>query len=968
MDERTSQLSSRTAAGVAPTLPHAGGAKLQITAGTRVGHYELIRELGRGGMGQVFLARDLKLARRVAIKFLATASRELAQRFVIEARTTAAVNHENIVVIHEVEETGGVPHMVLEFLEGAPLRDSMNGRALGAGRVVDLMIPVVRAVARAHAAGIVHRDLKPENIFVTNDGTVKVLDFGIAKALVDPGAAPHRATATELEKLADTALTGKSTIIGTPQYMSPEQMGIDTVDHRSDLYALGVIMFELLTGRHPLAPFTIQSLLTAGCSLDAPMPKIGTVISDLPEKLERIVDRCLAKRKADRYPDAGELLAELEALVPGRGGRKLRDDESPYPGLGAFQEEDADRFFGRARDITRMVTRLRDVPLVAVAGPSGVGKSSFVRAGVVPALKASGEAWETYIVRPGRQPLASLAGVLSPLTTATATSNPNAVREYENLVDRLTEQPGYLGELLRERAARKNTRILLFIDQLEELYTLVPDAAERRVFTACLAGAADDATSPVRIVTSIRSDFLDRASENRDFFDELMRGLVFLQPLGRPELREALVRPLDAHAYSFESDEMIENMLDALAAVPGALPLLQFTASRLWDARDRKNQHLTRAVYDAMGGVAGALATHADQVLAAMPAAQHATARAVFQRLVTPDRTRAILDVADLEALVGGDVRRVVDQLVAARLLVVQTQGTATVEIVHESLITGWPTLRRWLDEGQEDAAFLAQLATSAKQWEAKQFAPGLLWRGDAMEEAQHWARTRSRQLPAREQAFLDAVLRLARRGRRIRFAAVVATISVLAAIAGGGWIAFVKVRAAEQVASENADRAQKALDAKIAEEKARQKAEADRIAAEQARTAALASLLTEEQLRKAAEDGLLSAEQLKQIEEAKRKAAEKNLATAEQQRAQMQQQLQAAQAEAQLTREELLAKTKDLEAALAESKKARATAEAARADADKANAKLQQALEAEKARAARLEAEGKKILKGDLK
>src|SRR3569623_2056363 len=323
MDERTSKLSSRTAAAIAATVPHTGGAKLQVTAGTRVGHYELLRELGRGGMGQVFLARDLKLARRVAIKFLATTSRELAQRFVSEARTTAAGSDENIVVIHEVEEHAGAPHMVLEYLEGAPLRDAMQGRALGAGRVIDLMIPVVRAVARAHAAGIVHRDLKPENIFVTSEGSVKVRDFGIAKALVDPGAAPHRPRAEELEKLVDHALTGKSAIIGTPQYMSPEQMGMDVVDHRSDLYALGVIMFELLPGRHPLAPYTIQSLLTAGVTLDQPLPKIGTVVGDLPEKLVCFVDCCLAMLKADRYPDAGALLEELEGRVPGHGGERV---------------------------------------------------------------------------------------------------------------------------------------------------------------------------------------------------------------------------------------------------------------------------------------------------------------------------------------------------------------------------------------------------------------------------------------------------------------------------------------------------------------------------------------------------------------------------------------------------------------------------------------------------------------------
>jgi hypothetical protein len=959
----------RTKLALADT-PHDGGEgeEIKLDAGLRLRQYELIRELGRGGMGQVFLARDVKLARRVAIKFLSSASRQLTERFLSEARTTARVSHENIVVIHEVDEYEGAPHMVLEYLEGTALRDMMRGRAFAASRVTELVLPVVRGAPRAHAAGIVHRDLKPENILVTTDGAIKVLDFGIAKALVDPEAPQRKVNADDLEHLAERALTGKSGVIGTPQYMSPEQFGLDTVDHRCDIWAIGIIMFELLTGRHPLAPFTITSLLVEASAVDRPMPPLGSVVHDLPDRLERIVDRCLAKRKAQRYPDAKALLADLEALVPGRYGRKLRDDESPYPGLVAFQEEDADRFFGRGRDVARMLARLREQPLVGIAGPSGIGKSSFVRAGLVPALKGSGDAWETYIVRPGRQPLASLAGILAPLITGstadgTRATNVDALKEHDSLIDRLSGEPGYLGELLRKRAARKNTRILLFIDQFEELYTLVPDAAERRVFTQAIAGAADDATSPVRIVVSIRSDFLDRVGEDRGFLDDLTRGLAFLQPLGRVELSEALTRPLDMLDYDFEGDDLVDRMLDELAAAPGALPLLQFAAAKLWEARDKKNKLLTVAAYEQIGGISGALATHADEVLMALPAASHKLVRAVFQRLITPERTRAIADLGELRGL-GGDVSGVIDHLVQARLLVVQSQGETggAVEIVHESLIATWPTLRRWLDESQEDAAFVAQLATSARQWDAKGRPQGLLWRGEAMDEAQRWARKRPRMLAEREQAFLGALLALARRGRRMRVAAIVSAFVLLGAVATGASIAYVRVSAAEADARDNASKAQEALRKELTAQAARDKAEEER-------TAALASLLTEEQLRAAAEAGLLTAEQLAGIEEAKRHAAERGLVVSEQQRAKMAERLRDAEtarrtaeaaaqqhaAEAQLTREQLLVKNQELEAALAKAK-------AARSDAETAQAKLKEALSAEQAHVKRLETERKKI------
>src|SRR5438270_6782636 len=156
----------------------AAGARDRLAAGARIRQYEIIRELGRGGMGVVYLARDTKLARRVAIKFLMAEERDLIDGFLREARATAACHHENIVVIHEVDEHQGVPYMVLEYLEGQSLRGFIKGRQLAPSRVVELMVPVARALVRAHELNIVHRDLKPENIFVTSSGTIKVLDFG----------------------------------------------------------------------------------------------------------------------------------------------------------------------------------------------------------------------------------------------------------------------------------------------------------------------------------------------------------------------------------------------------------------------------------------------------------------------------------------------------------------------------------------------------------------------------------------------------------------------------------------------------------------------------------------------------------------------------------------------------------------------------------------------------------------------
>jgi hypothetical protein len=809
--------------GQATVAPPANVSATDLREGTRIRQYELIREIGRGGMGQVFLARDTKLGRRVAMKFLFSQSAEVTERFLVEARTTARCNHENIVVIHEADEYQGQPYMVLEYLEGSMLRSLMEGQRLNAGRAVELMVPVVRALVRAHEFDIVHRDLKPENIVVTNAGGIKVLDFGIARLFSDPSDKSAR----------DGAL------MGTLPYMSPEQFGMDEVDARTDLWAVGIMLYEMVAGKHPLGPLIPTRLFANAGALDSPMPSVAAEVPELPQRLEEVIDRCLKKRKAQRFSSARELLDALEPLLPRRYGRQLGADESPFPGLTAFQESDADRFFGRAQDVARLTTTLRERALVGILGPSGIGKSSLVRAGVVPALKSSGESWEVFVLRPGRNPLAGAANLLVPLMTTDASGDSSPHRDPDALARKLRHEPGYFGAFLRQRAARKQGRILVFVDQFEELYTLVPEASERAAFTACLRGIADDVTAPLRVIVSMRSDFLDRVSEDRRFLDDLTRGLVFLQPLGREGLLEALVQPIEMLGYRYEVPELAREMVDALAATTGALPLLQFAAAKLWENRDRRRKFLTRASYSQMDGISGALATHADQVVGGLPSATQKLARSLFQRLVTPERTRAIVDVSELRSLSAdpAQAQGLIDHLVRARLLVVQTRSEAegaSVEIVHESLIDRWPTLRRWLDEGQEDAAFLAQLREAAKQWDAKARPQGLLWRGEAHDEALRWhRRAQGKGLAAREAEYLRAVFDLGARTARRKRELIAGGFLFLSALVAVGAIALVQIRQGKKDAQTQAmlataaqTKVQQQLDQIRAEEQAKQAAE----------------------------------------------------------------------------------------------------------------------------------------------
>jgi WD40 repeat protein len=796
---------------IGSTSEPAGGlaarARRRFVAGAMVDHHEIIRLLGEGGMGEVYLARDTRLGRRVALKFLLKVDAARVARFGVEARATAQLAHENIVALHDVAEHEGVPYMVLEHVQGKTLsvwlkdRVEATGRRAGLppSRAAELMIPVARALVCAHEAGIVHRDLKPENIMLADTGTVKVLDFGIAKLLSDDEVPARVPSDLDRDGTTTGAPTRPGALMGTLAYMSPEQWGEDTVDERADLWAMGILLFELVTGEHPLAPISMRTLASVPMRAQA-MPSVRERLPAIG-KLGGVIDRCLIKEKASRLGSARELLGELEAVArPGVGSSgEALEEATPYAGLSAFQERDAARFFGRERAVAQVVARLAEHPLLALVGSSGAGKSSLVRAGVIPALKRGGDAWEAFVLRPGPHPLAALAELLlqsswqrtTPNTDGEADSIP-PLGDRDALVERLRREPGLLGVQMRARARRRMERILLFVDQLEELVTLTAED-EREAFLACLIGAADDASSPLRIIVSVRQDFLDRiAGTQAELADLLSRGTVLVGPMGPSELRDALIKPVERLGYHFESESLLSEMLDALAGTAGALPLLQFTAARLWETRDHERRQLTEASYRVFGGVSGALASHADSVLAGLSNAERRWTRLLLLRLVTPERTCALVtrnDLADVAGSTTADLERVIGRLIDARLVTVEGAGRdeSTVELVHESLIATWPALIRWLEEEQGDAQFRARLRSAAKEWEASGCSEGFVWRGDAAVEAmrsrKHHGKTAGAALEAREARYLVAVVDLDARERLQRRRLVTLVIACLSAV-----------------------------------------------------------------------------------------------------------------------------------------------------------------------------------------
>jgi serine/threonine protein kinase len=275
---------------------------MPLKPGEQIGPYEIVAPLGRGGMGEVYRARDARLRREVALKLLSDAQaddQESLERFHRETHVVAALNHPNIVAIHDSGTHRGVPYAVTELLEGENLAERLRSGPVAPKRATEIVCQLADALAAAHARGVVHRDVKPENVFLTRDGRAKILDFGIAR-VENPG----------LTGGIRRGASAAGIVIGTAGYISPEQVRGARADARSDLFALGVLFYEMLTGRRAF-------------SRDSAIETLSAVLSDRPEKypeaekippaLQPFVFRCLQKDPADRYQSARDLLIDLRA-------------------------------------------------------------------------------------------------------------------------------------------------------------------------------------------------------------------------------------------------------------------------------------------------------------------------------------------------------------------------------------------------------------------------------------------------------------------------------------------------------------------------------------------------------------------------------------------------------------------------------------------------------------------------------
>ena len=297
--------------------------------GDSIAHYQILRKLGKGGMGEVFLARDEKLGRKVALKVLppeAAGNQERLERFRREAKAVAALNHPNIVTIYSVEEVDGLHFLTMEYVEGKTLSEVVPKSGLSLERFFEIAVSLADALSKAHEKGIIHRDLKPRNVMVDRDGRIRVLDFGLAKLLPTApvgGMDPDSTEPTEV-------LTGEGKVVGTTPYMSPEQLRGRSLDARSDIFSLGILLYWMSTGHHPFSRDNSADVISA--ILSANPPPVTELKEDTPRHLGRVIRHCLEKDPSHRFQTALDVRNELEGLQEEvSSGTAARSSESLFP-------------------------------------------------------------------------------------------------------------------------------------------------------------------------------------------------------------------------------------------------------------------------------------------------------------------------------------------------------------------------------------------------------------------------------------------------------------------------------------------------------------------------------------------------------------------------------------------------------------------------------------------------------------
>jgi WD40 repeat protein/serine/threonine protein kinase len=741
---------------------------MEDLSGRIIKGYELRKLIGEGGFGAVYLAQQRLIGREVAVKIILPQyanQPDFIRRFETEAQLVARLEHPHIVPLYDYWREPGGAYLVMRYLRGGSLHQSLKQSGpWKPAQIAEMLTQIAAALTIAHRQGVIHRDLKPENILLDENENAYLSDFGIAKDL------------GRLE-----SITQNNAIVGSPAYISPEQIKGEPLTQQTDIYMLGILLYEALTGSHPYPDATSASLLYK--HLSEPIPDLFKINPEIPLALNTVIQRATAKDTNARYKDvlelasdfrralrAERLLTESDERAITSGTLTLPEPENPYKGLRAFQQADAADFFGRDSLTAKLVERLKESStfsrFLAVVGPSGSGKSSVVKAGLIPALQkgaiAGSDRWFMVEMVPGIDPMEELEATLLRV----------AVNPPDSLLHQLNEDERGFVRAVKRVLPGDDSELLLFIDQFEELFTLVDEEEKRIHLMDSLIAAVTDMRSRIRVVLTLRADFYDRPLNYVRFGELMQQRTEIVLPLTTDEIEAAVSRPADRAGLQLERG-LVTTIVADVKEQPGALPLLQYALTELYERRE--GRALTLSAYNDIGGTMGALARRADELYAGLGKDGQEAARQIFLRLVTlgegTEDTRRRVFQSELVSI-GKDrdtLEMVLDAFGRYRLLTFDNDPQtrqSTVEVAHEALIRQWGRLRDWLSASREGLRLQRRVSSAAQDWQEAGHDQSFLARGSYLDQLETWFENTDLAMTETEREYIHASIALRERQR----------------------------------------------------------------------------------------------------------------------------------------------------------------------------------------------------------
>ncbi|MEN8184434.1 MAG: protein kinase, partial [Myxococcota bacterium] len=694
--------------------------------GRRLRGYRLGNRIGEGAFSIVYRATQPSIGREVAVKVI---RKELAnetrfiRRFEAEAQLVARLQHPRIVPLYDFWREADSAYLVMPWLEGGSLTKRLRDGPLSLEETIRVVRHVAEGLDFAHSRGVIHRDVKPSNVLLDTEGNAYISDFGIAL--------------TEMPSNDGTPLPLSA---GSPAYAAPEQFNGTPIGSGVDTYALAVMTYELLNGSLPWPKSATTATLIQHHHNGLPPLQLAD------DRLEHTVNTVLARATAtdprDRPATVSEFATELSVTVaPLPPQTSATPAMNPYRGLAAFEEPDARFFFGREDLVAAVVNKLRNEPLALLVGPSGSGKSSLLRAGVIPALRSEGSL--PVVMSPSADPIGSLASALESVSTASSSirADIDAGIPLPAIVDRIA--PG--------------SKLVIAVDQMEELFTVAP-ADQAEILLAALASTVTEESANLKVIASIRADFFGYPLASPGFGALAGPATMTIGPMRAEQLAAAISEPARLSGVEVEA-ALVARLAAETAGRAGSLPLMQFALTRAWD--ERSGPTVTLANYEGLGGLTGTLVRSAEGIWDRLSPSDQDAARRLLPRLVQigEEATRRREEVAAAVSL-GGVNPSLIEVLVNARLVTLdrdQSTREPTIELSHEAIIEAWPRLARWVDDSGTALLIAQRLRTDALDWDSSDRDSDLLYGGTRLAGAQGAVADPSVAIAPREQEFLEA-------------------------------------------------------------------------------------------------------------------------------------------------------------------------------------------------------------------